>query len=185
VDGRFGIESPKGDIAKVIESIKFELELLAQSKHMNITFDSNMDRPSSGLALIIKDFDRIEDYNDTVEQWRMFEHELFKLEKTILKFNNIEVPGELQVEFKEPEYPKSVTERIQLWNWMLERGHVTDADIMVENKKDISIEEANKIIEKNNASKPEEENVDAQQESEKQETSKEKQKPPYKKVQKK
>ena len=36
--------------------------------------------------LIIKDFDRIEDYQDTVEQWRIFEHNLYKLEK--INFNN-------------------------------------------------------------------------------------------------
>ncbi len=156
VDGRFGIESPQGDIAKVIESIKFQLELLAQSKHMHITFDSNMDRPSSGLALIIKDFDRIEDYHDTVEQWRLFEHELFKLERLILSKKGIDFPKDLVVEFLEPEYPKSVGERIQLWNWMLERGHTNDAEIMAENKKDITVEEAKKIIEKNQAEMPQE-----------------------------
>ena len=156
VDGRFGIESPQGDIAKVIESIKFQLELLAQSKHMHITFDSNMDRPSSGLALIIKDFDRIEDYHDTVEQWRLFEHELFKLERLILSKKGIDLPKDLVVEFLEPEYPKSVGERIQLWNWMLERGHTNDAEIMAENKKDITVEEAKKIIEKNQAEMPQE-----------------------------
>lgn len=179
VDGRFGIESPKGDISKVIDSIKFELELLAQSKHMHITFDSNMDRPSSGLALIIKDFDRIEDYNDTVEQWRMFEHELFHLERAILKFNNIELVGNLEVEFKEPEYPKSVSERIQLWNWMLERGHTTDAQIMAENKKDISIDKAKNIIKKNNVENPQEETNNAEQESQSKKTNKKKEKSAY------
>lgn len=159
-DGRFGIESPQGDIAKVIESIKFQLELLARSKHMNITFDSNQDRPSSGLALIIKDFDRIEDYQDTVEQWRLFEHSLYKLEKVIAKANGIEFPKEIIVEFEEPEYPKSVGERIQLWNWMLERGHTTDAEILKNNKKDISIEEAQAIIDKNIEENPQEEEED-------------------------
>ena len=165
VDGRFGIESPQGDIAKVIESIKFQLELLAQSKHMHITFDSNMDRPSSGLALIIKDFDRIEDYHDTVESWRLFEHQLYRLERLILSKNGIELPKDLNVEFLEPEYPKSVNEKIQLWNWMLERGHTSDAEILSKNKKDITVDEAKKIIEKNQAEMPEEKEEDAKKDN--------------------
>ena len=34
-------------------------------------------------------------------------------------------------------------------NWKLERGHITDAEIMVRENRDLSIKQAEKIIEKN------------------------------------
>ena len=149
VDGRFGIESPKGDPNKVIETIKFSLEMLAMSKHMYVTFESSQDRPSSGLALKIKDFEYLEDYKDDLSLWRAFEKELYDLEKIIAGVNGVNLADKMVIDFKEPEYPKSVQEQITKDNWDLEKGLITLPEILKRDRSDLTIEQAEAIIEKN------------------------------------
>ena len=158
VDGRFGIESPGGDPQKVMEIAKSMIEMLAVSKHMYVTFDSNQDRPSSGLALRIKDFEFVEDYKDDIETWRIFEDELYKLEKIIADKNGVNLADKFSIDFKEPEYPRSISEQIQKDDWELANGLITLEEILKRNNSDLSLEQAREIIAKNKESiEPEEE----------------------------
>tara|TARA_R100001594_G_scaffold135274_1_gene176905 strand:- start:5209 stop:6528 length:1320 start_codon:yes stop_codon:yes gene_type:complete len=147
--GRFGIESPGGDPQKVMEIAKGMIEMLAISKHMYVTFDSNQDRPSSGLALRIKDFEFVEDYKDDIETWRIFEDELYKLERVIADANDVSLPDKFSVDFKEPEYPRSVSEQIQKDDWELANGLITLEEILKRNNSDLSLEQAREIINQN------------------------------------
>ena len=151
-EGRFGIESPGGDPQKVMEIAKGMIEMLAISKHMYVTFDSNQDRPSSGLALRIKDFEFVEDYKDDIETWRIFENQLYNLERVIADKNGITLPSDFYIDFKEPEYPRSISEQIQKDDWELSNGLVTLEEILKRNNSDLSIEQAKAIIEKNKKS---------------------------------
>jgi len=151
VDGRFGIESPGGDPHKVLEIAKGMIEMLAVSKHMYVTFDSNQDRPSSGLALRIKDFEFVEDYKDDIETWRGFESSLYRKEKIIAEKNGRSLPSieNFSVDFKEPEYPRAISEQIQKDDWELANGLITLEEILKRNNSDLSLEKARKIIKKN------------------------------------
>ena len=152
VDGRFGIESPGGDPQKVIDVAKDMIEMLAISKHMHVSFDSKQDRPSSGTALRIKDFEFVEDYKDDIETWRIFENSLYKLERKIAGVNNISLPNKFTVDFKEPEYPRSISEQIQKDDWELSNGLLTLEEILKRNNSDLSLEQAREIIAKNKSS---------------------------------
>ena len=151
-EGRFGIESPGGDPQKVLTIAQGMIEMLAISKHMYVTFDSNQDRPSSGLALRIKDFEFVEDYKDDIESWRIFENDLYNVEKLIADKNNIKLPDQFSVDFKEPEYPRSIPEQIQKDDWELANGLITLEEILKRNNSDLSLEDARKIITKNKQS---------------------------------
>ena len=151
-DGRFGIESPGGDPQKVMDIAKGMVEMLAVSKHMYVTFDSNQDRPSSGLALRIKDFEFVEDYKDDIESWRIFERDLYKLERIIADKNEISLPDKFSVDFKEPEYPRAISEQIQKDDWELSNGLITLEEILKRNNSDLSLEKAREIIAKNKES---------------------------------
>lgn len=140
--GSFGITSPQGNFKDAIDVVKFQLELLAQSKHMFITFDSSADRPSSGVALKIKDFEHLADYIDDIENYRMLEHKLYKLEKDIASFNNISIPNDLSVEFEEFDYPLSVQDQIAKEQFDLDKGFTTREELLQKRKGDISLEEA-------------------------------------------
>ena len=151
-EGRFGIESPGGDPQKVLEIAKGMIEMLAVSKHMYVTFDSNQDRPSSGLALRIKDFEFVEDYKDNIESWRSFEKDLYYLEKTIASVNDVALPDKFSIDFKEPEYPRAISEQIQKDDWELLHGLTTLEEILKRDNSDLSLEQAREIIAKNKES---------------------------------
>ena len=161
VEGRFGIESPGGDPQKVMEIAKGMIEMLAVSKHMYVTFDSNQDRPSSGLALRIKDFEFVEDYKDDIESWRIFESDLYDLEQKIAEVNGVSLPDKFSVDFKEPEYPRAISEQIQKDDWELANGLITLEEILKRNNSDLSLEQARNIIAKNKESlEPKEEAIE-------------------------
>ena len=160
-EGRFGIESPGGDPQKVLEIAKGMIEMLAISKHMYVTFDSNQDRPSSGLALRIKDFEFVEDYKDDIETWRIFENDLYKIERAIADVNDVTLPNKFSVDFKEPEYPRSISEQIQKDDWELSNGLITLEEILKRNNSDLSLEQAREVIAKNKESiEPKEEVIE-------------------------
>ena len=145
----FGIESPQGDIQAVIESVKFQVDLVAQNNHLYVQFAQDGGEVPSGIALKIKDLERFEDYQDDLELWQLYERDLYEIEYNIAKFNGISLPRELKVDFNEPEYPKSVQDQILLDNHRLEKNLITEAGLLVEQNKDLTIEEAEAIVEGN------------------------------------
>ena len=145
----FGIASPGGSIDSVIESVKFQVDLVAQNNHLYVQFAQDGGEVPSGIALKIKDLERFEDYQDDIELWRMYEHELYHVERAIAGYNGINLPNELKLDFIEPEYPKTVQDQILLDNHALQNNLTTQPEMMVKQNKDLSIEEAREIVKAN------------------------------------
>ena len=145
----FGIASPGGSIDSVIESVKFQVDLVAQNNHLYVQFAQDGGEVPSGIALKIKDLERFEDYQDDIELWRMYEHELYHVERAIAGYNGINLPNELKLDFIEPEYPKTVQDQILLDNHALQNNLTTQPEMLVKQNKDLSIEEAREIVKAN------------------------------------
>ena len=145
----FGIVSPAGNIESVIENIKFQVDLVAQNNHLYVQFAQDGGETPSGIALKIKDLERFEDYQDDLELWKMYEQELYHIEKEIAAYNNINLPDKLKLDFNEPEYPKTVQDQIALDEHRLTHNMLDEADLLMEYNKDLSRKEAEKIIAKN------------------------------------
>ena len=145
----FDIVSPQGNIESVIENIKFQVDLVAQNNHLYVQFAQDGGETPSGIALKIKDLERFEDYQDDLELWRMYEHELYHIEKEIAAYNNIKLPETLKLDFNEPEYPKTVQDQIMLDEHRLRHHMLDEVDLLMEYNKDLSRSEAEKIVEKN------------------------------------
>jgi len=145
----FGIASPGGNLQSVIEALKFQIELVAQSNHMFVQFAQDGGETPSGIALQIKDLESFEDYKDDIELWRQYEHDFYEVEQLVGQPYGIKLPNKFGVDFVEPEYPKSEQEKVLRDDWDLKNGQTTLAEIMVRNNKDITIEEAERKIEEN------------------------------------
>ena len=145
----FGIVSPSGNIESVIENVKFQIDLVAQNNHLYVQFAQDGGETPSGIALKIKDLERFEDYQDDLELWNMYEHDLYEIEKAIAGYNGISLPEELNVDFNEPEYPKTVRDQIDLDNHRLANNLTTQGKLLAEYNKDLTIEEADAIIQEN------------------------------------
>ena len=147
----YNILSPAGDIQKVIENVKFQMELVAQNNHLSVQFAQDGGETPSGIALKIKDLESFEDYQDDLALWSQYEHEIYQIERKIARTFNIGMPEGLKLDFNEPEYPMTVQDQISLDNHRLNLGLVNKAELMVEYNKDLSIEEAKAKLNENKA----------------------------------
>ena len=145
----FGIAAPEGDIQAVIESVKFQLDLVAQNNHLYVQFAQDGGETPSGIALKIKDLERFEDYQDDLDLYRMYEHDLYDIEKKIAQYNNISLPEELKIDFNEPEYPKTVQDQILMDEHMLKHHMIDEVGLLMKYNGDLSKEEAESIIKAN------------------------------------
>lgn len=150
-EATYDIKSPSGDIEKVIENVKFQMELVAQNNHLFVQFAQDGGETPSGIALKIKDLERFEDYQDDLALWTQYEHEMYQIERKIAQSLGIGMPEALKLDFNEPEYPMTVQDQIALDNHRLNLGLVNKAELMVEYNKDLTIEEANAKLRENQA----------------------------------
>ena len=148
-DANYDIKSPAGDIEKVIENVKFQMELVAQNNHLSVQFAQDGGETPSGIALKIKDLESFEDYQDDLALWSQYEHEIYQVERNIARTLNINMPEALKIDFNEPEYPMTVQDQIALDNHRLSLGLVNKAELMVEYNKDLTLEEANSKLKAN------------------------------------
>jgi hypothetical protein len=147
-EANYDIKSPAGDIEKVIENVKFQME---QNNHLFVQFAQDGGETPSGIALKIKDLERFEDYQDDLALFTQYEHEIYQIERKIAQSLGIAMPEALKLDFNEPEYPMTVQDQIALDNHRLNLGLVNKAELMVEYNKDLTIEEANAKLKENQA----------------------------------
>jgi len=145
----FDIVAPEADLQSVIETVKFQVDLVAQNNHLYVQFAQDGGEVPSGIALKIKDLERFEDYQDDIELWKMYEHELYHVEREIADYNGIRLPESLKLDFNEPEYPKTMQDQLLWDNHRLQNNLTTQAKLMVEYNDDLSLDEADKIIAEN------------------------------------
>ena len=154
----FNIESSKGNVQDAIELAKTMVDLCAQNNHLFVQFAQDGGEVPSGVALKIKDLERYEDWQSDLALWEQYEHQFYSLEKEIAGIHGVNVNGSLTLDFHEPEYPMAAQDQIALDGFALENNLTTPAKLMVKYNKDLSEEEAEKLVEENkkvnNAGKP-------------------------------
>ena len=145
----YDIVAPAGNVEGVIENIKFLVELVAQNNHLWVTWSEQGGEVPSGISLMIKDLERTEDYQDDLALWKMYEEDLYRVEKQIASSFGVGLPKDLGLDFKEPEYPKAVQDQI-LWDkHRLELNLIDEVGLLMEKNKDLTQEQAKKIIDSN------------------------------------
>lgn len=148
-DGTYNITSPQGNVIEAINNIKFQIELVASNNHLWIQWAESGGEVPSGISLMIKDLERKEDYYDDIALWRLYEKDLYDVERVIAKYNNINLPESFGIDFEEIEYPTTVQDQILKDQFDLSQNLITRAKIMVRDNKDLSIEQAQEIIDAN------------------------------------
>ena len=148
-DGAYNITSPNGNIEDAINNIKFQIELVASNNHLWIQWAESGGEVPSGISLMIKDMERKEDYYDDIALWRMYEQSFYNIEKVIAEYNGIELSNGFGVDFEEVEYPKTIQDQILKDDFDIRNNLITRAKIMVRENKDLSVKQAQKIIDEN------------------------------------
>ena len=145
----FDIVSPKGDMRGLIEIIKTIMETTGANNHLHIDFNRSGGEVPSGIALVIRDLERREDYEDYVDLWEMYEHEIYAIEKAIMSANNVSLPSELGLDFNEPEYPKSTQDEVMFNQFMLDNNLTSYSKLLKNYNNDLTDEQAKAIMEEN------------------------------------
>ena len=148
-DGAYNITSPSGNIQEAIDNIKFQIELVASNNHLWIQWAESGGEVPSGISLMIKDMERKEDYYDDIALWRLYEEQFYGVERVIAGYNGIELPEEFGVDFEEIDYPMTVQDQILKDNFDIENNLITRAKIMVRENKDLTLNQAQKLIDDN------------------------------------
>jgi len=148
-DGAYNITSPNGNIEEAINNIKFQMELVASNNHLWIQWAESGGEVPSGISLMIKDMERKEDYYDDIALWRLYEQDFYKVERAIAEYNGIALPEEFGVDFQEVEYPKTVQDQILKDEFDIKNNLMTRAKIMVRDNKDLTLNQAQAIIDEN------------------------------------
>jgi len=144
------IVSPTVNVGDALKLARAMLELVAQNNHLNISFsENNKDRPSSGIALKIKDLEKFEDYQDDLEIFAHLERSLYDLEHTIALVNGFNLPVNFGVDFNEPEYPMMVQDEIAWNSWLLENNMTTRAKLLQKYNKDLNDYQAQAELKEN------------------------------------
>lgn len=147
----YNIVSPQGNVRDVIENIKWQIELVALNNHLFVTFAQSGGEVPSGISLMIKDLERHEDFIDDKELYRQYEKDFYRVEYALSQTNNLGLPevSQFNVDFSEVEYPMTTQDKIMLNEYKLKHNLTTEAQILAEENKDLTIEDANRIIEEN------------------------------------
>ena len=147
----YDIVSPQGDVRSVIENIKWQLELVALNNHLFVTFAQSGGEVPSGISLMIKDLERHEDFIDDKELYRQYEKDFYRVEYALSQINNLGLPevSQFNVDFSEVEYPMTTQDKIMMNEYKLKHNLTTEAKILAEENKDLTIEDASRIIEEN------------------------------------
>ena len=125
------------------------METTGANNHLHVDFNRSGGEVPSGIALIIRDLERREDYEDYVDLWQMYEHEIYDIEKAIMSANNVSLPPELGLDFNEPEYPKSVQDEVLFNQFMLDNNLMSYSGLLKSYNNDLTDEQAKAIIEEN------------------------------------
>ena len=145
----YQIVAPQGNVEGVIENVKFLVELVAQNNHLWVQWSEQGGEVPSGISLMIKDLERTEDYQDDLALWKMYEEDFYRVEKQIASTKGVQLPEKLGLDFKEPEYPKTVQDQI-LWDkHRLELNLVDEVGLLLEYNNDLTREQAELTIASN------------------------------------
>ena len=137
----YDIVAPQGSVEGVIENIKFLVELVAQNNHLWVSWAEQGGEVPSGVSMMIKDLERTEDYQDDLALWKMYEEDFYEVEKKIASSFGVSLPSDLGLDFKEPEYPKTVQDQI-LWDkHRLELNLIGEVELLMEYNNDLTQEQ--------------------------------------------
>ena len=147
----YDIVAPAGKVMDVIENIRWQIELVATNNHLWVQWAQQGGEVPSGLSLMIKDLEAHNDYQDDVALWRLYESQLYDIERQIAGSRGVSLPDlkGFGLDFNEPEYPKSVQDQIQWDKHRLELGIISEAQLYKEYNDDVTLKQAEAIVAEN------------------------------------
>ena len=131
-DGVMNIVAPPNSIPALTEGIKESYKMLAQNYHLPTSFADGTSA-ESGVALRLRNQELSDDKKSDIDKYKDCEYKIFEVEKLILLHEMAMDAGELElVDFNESAEVLSPQEQLEKWEWMLGKGLIDEADILMQ-----------------------------------------------------
>ena len=133
-----GVLTPPDMISSMSQGIKDKIRVVTNNYHLPQGFiEGDQAQPESGTALRIRNQELTDERIGDVKRWRMVEHEVYKIEKRILKVDfKKEMPKEFLIDYREQEQILTPEEQIAQDDWDLLNNQTTQAKILFRNDPD-------------------------------------------------
>ena len=142
----YSIVSPSGSLDQIRQNMKFIIETTADALHLKMKWGDDTSS-TSGEHQRIMEVDLTEAVMADFERYRKFEKQRFKLDKTILETNNININDEYSVDFSEPHIPASPQQEREEWLWKWDNGLASKKDWFRHYNPDFSEEQIDQAME--------------------------------------
>ena len=142
----YSIVSPSGSLDQIRQNMKFIIETTADALHLKMKWGDDTSS-TSGEHQRIMEVDLTEAVMADFERFRKFEKQRFKLDKTILETNNININDEYSVDFSEPHIPASPQQEREEWLWKWDNGLASKKDWFRHYNPDFSEEQIDQAME--------------------------------------
>ena len=130
-DGTMSIVAPPNSIPALTEGIKESYKMLAQNYHLPTSFADGT-AAESGVALRLRNQELSDNKKSDINKYKDCEYKIFQVEKLILLHEMMLDAGELEmVDFNETAEVLSTQEQLDKWEWMLGKGLIDEADILM------------------------------------------------------
>ena len=141
----YSIVSPSGSLDQIRQNMKFIIETTADALHLKMKLGDDTSS-TSGEHQRIMEVDLTEAVMADFERYRKFEKQRFKLDKTILETNNININDEYSVDFSEPHIPASPQQEREEWLWKWDNGLASKKDWFKHYNPDFTDEEIDEVM---------------------------------------
>ncbi len=141
----YSIVSPSGSLDQIRQNMKFIIETTADALHLKMKWGDDTSS-TSGEHQRIMEVDLTEAVMADFERYRKFEKQRFKLDKTILETNNININDEYSVDFSEPHIPASPQQEREEWLWKWDNGLASKKDWFKHYNPDFTDEEIDEVM---------------------------------------
>ena len=142
----YSIVSPSGSLDQIRQNMKFIIETTADALHLKMKWGDDTSS-TSGEHQRIMEVDLTEAVMSDFERFRKFEKQRFKLDKTILETNNININDEYSVDFSEPHIPASPQQEREEWLWKWDNGLASKKDWFKHYNPDFTDEQIDEVME--------------------------------------
>ena len=141
----YSIVSPSGSLDQIRQNMKFIIETTADALHLKMKWGDDTSS-TSGEHQRIMEVDLTEAVMADFERFRKFEKQRFKLDKTILETNNININDEYSVDFSEPHIPASPQQEREEWLWKWDNGLASKKDWFKHYNPDFTDEQIDEVM---------------------------------------
>ncbi len=117
----------------VTATIRESYKMIARNYHLSEDFVAGTVQAESGVALKLRNQELADDRKGDVERAREMEAELYKIEQQILRIDaGVAITGDFSVDSREDEIVESPEERRARWEWEVDKGYKTWAQVWME-----------------------------------------------------